>query len=479
MPDPAACFERLGGWSHRVWLDSQSDADRLGRYSFLSADPCLLIEAEGRRVFRTSMRGAGTREAVEGDVLSALRDAIAPFRTEATPGIPPFQGGFAGYIGYEFGGTLEKLPRAPGGGLGIPDLAMGLYDWTLAWDHLEKRAWLISTGIPERREARRHHAEARMTEVLNRLRQSPQASDRTRASTDDSPVMPAAAARGRGAELSSSLSHAEYLDVVRRVREYINAGDIYQANITQRFRMAVDEEPWALYGRLRAQNPAPFSAFLEFGDLAIASVSPERFLRLTSAGQVEARPIKGTRPRGSTPADDDVLAQELLGSGKDRAEHVMIVDLMRNDLSRVCQTGTVRVPELFALEKYATVHHLVSTVTGELRPDCDAIDLLRATFPGGSITGAPKIRAMEIIAELEPVRRDVYCGTIAYLALSGALDASIVIRTALIKDGQAYCSAGGGIVADSEPEAEYVESWNKARGLLEVLGATLPAGYDA
>ena len=476
MPDPAACCERLAGWSHRMWLDSGSDAARLGRYSFLSADPCLTIEAEGHRVFRTSRHDGGNREAVGSDALHALREAMAPFRTDPVPGLPPFQGGLAGYVGYEFGGTLEKLSPPPGDGLGVPDLAFGLYDWTLAWDHLQKRAWLVSTGIPEDGPARRRRAEARMADVLDRLRGSP-GGVATRPSPDDPHGAPPDAAGPRDGELSSSLSHAEYLAIVRRVREYILAGDVYQANIAQRFRIAIDEDPWTLYGRLRARNPAPFSAFLEFGELVIASVSPERFLRLTSTGHVEARPIKGTRPRGSTPAGDDELARELLHSGKDRAEHVMIVDLMRNDLSRVCETGSVRVPELFALEKYATVHHLVSTVTGELRRGCDAVDLLRATFPGGSITGAPKIRAMEIIAELEPVRRDAYCGTIAYLALSGALDASIVIRTALIKDGQAYCSAGGGIVADSDPEAEYAESWNKARGLLDVLGAARPAGY--
>ncbi len=427
----------------------------------------MIVEAEGHGVFMT-MPANGVREAVAGDALGALRQVLAPFKAAPVPGLPPFQGGFAGYIGYEFGSTLERLSPPPSDGLGIPDLALGLYDWTLAWDHLERRAWLISTGLPEHGEARRRRAGLRMVEVLERLHG---VGTTSASALGQQPALAANLVRQRETELSSSLSHDEYLDVVRRVHEYILAGDIYQANITQRFRMAIDEDPWTLYKRLRANNPAPFSAFLEFGSLAIASVSPERFLRLASDGVVEARPIKGTRPRGVTNDDDEALAQELLHSEKDRAEHVMIVDLMRNDLSRVCATGTVRVPELFALERYATVHHLVSTVTGELRPDCDAIDLLRATFPGGSITGAPKIRAMEIIAALEPVRRDVYCGTIAYLGLDGALDASIVIRTAVIKDGQAYCSAGGGIVVDSEPEAEYIESWNKARGLLDVLGA--------
>src|SRR5687767_12605040 len=388
IPDPAACCERLAGWSHRIWLDSGSDAVRLGRYSFLSADPSMIVEAEGRNVFRTVLPN-GIREAVAGDALAELRRVIAPFRTEPVPGLPPFQGGFAGYLGYEFGSTLERLPPPPSDGLGIPDLTFGLYDWTLAWDHFERRAWLISTGLPEHGAARRSRAELRMAEVLDRLggaEAAPASASGQEAALVANPVRP------RETELSSSLSHDEYLDVIRRVHEYILAGDIYQANITQRFRMAIDEDPWTLYTRLRASNPAPFSAFLEFGGLAIASVSPERFLRLTSDGVVEARPIKGTRPRGATADDDEALAQELLNSEKDRAEHVMIVDLMRNDLSRVCATGTVRVPELFALERYATVHHLVSTVVGEMRSGCDAVDLLRATFPGGSITGAPKIR---------------------------------------------------------------------------------------
>ena len=436
----------------------------------------MVIEAAGHEVFRTMMRD-GSREAVGRDALSTLREVIAPFRIAPLPGLPPFQGGFAGYIGYEFGSTLEKSSPPPTEGLGIPDLALGLYDWTMAWDHLEDRAWLISTGLPEHGASRQQRAELRMAEVLDRLRGVPARRASGSAASIRQPAPATDPVKQREAELHSSLSHDEYLAVVRRVQEYILAGDVYQANITQRFRVAVEEDPWPMYLRLRAGNPAPFSAFLEFGELAIASVSPERFLRLTNHGHVEARPIKGTRPRGATSGDDDALAQELLHSEKDRAEHVMIVDLMRNDLSRVCVTGSVRVPELFALERYATVHHLVSTVVGELRPECDAVDLLRATFPGGSITGAPKIRAMQIIAELEPVRRDVYCGTIGYLSLTGALDASIVIRTALIRDGQAYCSAGGGIVIDSEPEAEYVESWNKARGLLDVLGAAMPAGY--
>jgi para-aminobenzoate synthetase component 1 len=254
------------------------------------------------------------------------------------------------------------------------------------------------------------------------------------------------------------------------VREYIVAGDIFQANLSQRFQGSLPEAPFDLYRRLRRRNPAPFAAYLAFGDLAVLSASPERFLRLDQERRlVETRPIKGTRPRGLGPMHDAALGRALAESEKDRAENVMIVDLLRNDLSRVCRPGTVRVPELFALEHHPTVHHLVSTVVGELEPGADAFDLIRAAFPGGSITGAPKVRAMEIIAELEPTQRGVYCGSIGYISATGAMDTSIVIRTYLALEGQVYFQAGGGIVADSDPELEYRETLDKARGLIETL----------
>ena len=270
--------------------------------------------------------------------------------------------------------------------------------------------------------------------------------------------------------LRSTFTRRGYLDAVARVREYIVAGDIFQANLSQRFQTRLPVPPFQLYQQLRQRNPAPFSAYLDFGELQVLSASPERFLRLDQERrEVETRPIKGTRPRGLGPMHDAALGRALAESEKDRAENVMIVDLLRNDLSRVCRPGTVRVPELFALEHHPTVHHLVSTVVGELEPAADAIDLLRATFPGGSITGAPKVRAMEIIAELEPTQRGVYCGSIGYLSASGAMDTSIVIRTYLVLRGQVYFQAGGGIVADSDPELEYRETLDKARGLIETL----------
>jgi para-aminobenzoate synthetase component 1 len=332
---------------------------------------------------------------------------------------------------------------------------LGLYDWVIAWDHLEEKAWIISTGIGEVGRGRHdERAAARLSWVQDRLA-SP-----APAIVDQPTAAPAPL---------SNFSRHEYEAVVRRVREYIAAGDVYQVNIAQRFRTSFTGSPLALYRRLRARNPAPFGVYFDFGG-TVLSISPERFLRLEPATRIaEARPIKGTRPRGASPDRDSALARELLASAKDRAENVMIVDLLRNDLGKVCRTGSISVANLFALETHPTVHHLVSTVTGVLREDADAFDLLRAAFPGGSVTGAPKIRAMEIIAELERAPRGVYCGALGYIAATGAMDLNIPIRTVLLKDGQATFHAGAGIVWDSDPTAEYQETLAKAATIAEAL----------
>jgi len=273
--------------------------------------------------------------------------------------------------------------------------------------------------------------------------------------------------------LRSTFTGRGYLSAVQRVREYILAGDIFQANLSQRFEAPMLEPPLAFYRRLRRENPAAFGAFLACDDVTVLSVSPERFLWLRGA-QVETRPIKGTRPRGLGPMHDQALGRELTESEKDRAENVMIVDLLRNDLSRVCRPGSVRVPELFTLEQHPTVHHLVSTVLGELNPGVSATELLRATFPGGSITGAPKVRAMEIIAELEPTERGLYCGSIGYISHSGPMDTNIAIRTCVVRNGRIYFSGGGGIVADSDPEHEYRETLHKVQGIVRTLARRAP-----
>ena len=476
-PDPVACCERLAGVPYRLFLDSAADPERLGRYSFLTADPVAVVWSKGAVTERVSLPG-GERERLSVDALSAVRAMLAPHAAAPVAGVPPFQGGAAGYIGYDLGALLERLPAPRYDDLAIPDVVLGVYDWVVAWDHAAGRAWVISSGLPHEGAARRRHAAARLAVVRRRLagaaprrdgRPAPPALP-TRGRVAPAPSYPVGDADAGGVRgLCSSFTHAGYLDAVARVRDYIAAGDIFQANISQRLEAPLAESPWALYRRLRRRNPAPFAAYLELGDIAIVSASPERFVRVGDERQVETRPIKGTRPRGVGPEHDAALGRALTESAKDRAENLMIVDLLRNDLSRVCVPGSVRVPELFALEHYSTVHHLVSTVVGELAPGADAVDLLVATFPGGSITGAPKVRAMEIIAEIEPSRRGVYCGAIGYLSVTGALDTSIVIRTYLALGERVYFSVGGGIVADSDPEQEYRETLDKAQALLAAL----------
>ncbi|HEU5393445.1 MAG TPA: aminodeoxychorismate synthase component I, partial [Candidatus Methylomirabilis sp.] len=409
-----------------------------------------------------------------------MRDWASP----PVAGLPPFQGGAAGYIGYDYGAVLERVPPTRYDDLAVPDVVLGLYDWVIAWDHLAGEAWLISTGLPAGA-GQEHRARERAAEVGRRLggHRGGGAEGQGGGGWFPPLCLPSRPPRGAAAPsypvtsldaadaigLRSTFTHRGYLDAVARVREYIIAGDIFQANLSQRFQAPLREPPFELYRRLRRRNPAPFAAFLDFGELSVLSASPERFLRLDEGGMVETRPIKGTRPRGLGPMHDAALGRALAESEKDRAENVMIVDLLRNDLSRVCRPGSVRVPELFALEQHPTVHHLVSTVVGRLEPGADAVDLIRAAFPGGSITGAPKVRAMEIIAELEPTRRGVYCGSVGYLSRTGVMDTSIVIRTFVEREGEVYFQAGGGIVADSDPELEYRETLDKAGGLIGAL----------
>ena len=479
LPDPVRCCEQLADLPYRIFLDSATKGAQVGRYSFLAADPVAVVRSKGSRT------ECGARIVPE-DALDAVRELLAPYATDPLPGLPPFQGGAAGYLAYDWGRVHERIPPPRHDDLGVPDVVLGVYDWVLAWDHEVSRAWLISTGMLETSPpARTRRAADRAAVVLERLKSADATAARqvpwplqgcdlpveAEASVvPKAPTYPVAAGwADPRLELRSSFTHAGYLEAVARVREYIFAGDIFQANISQRFDAPLSEPPWSLYRRLRTQNAAPFAAYLDFPEAVVLSASPERFLRVDVDGHVETRPIKGTRPRGVGPEHDAALGQALTASAKDRAENLMIVDLLRNDLSRVCAPGTVHVPELFALEHYATVHHLVSTVVGDLAPGADALTLLRAAFPGGSITGAPKVRAMEIIAELEPSERGIYCGAIGYWSLTGALDCSIVIRTAVARAGRVYFSAGGGIVADSDPEQEYRETLDKARGMIDAL----------
>ncbi|WP_374649955.1 aminodeoxychorismate synthase component I [Dongia sp.] len=449
----AAALRSAGGL---VFFDSALAHESLGRYSFIMADPFHRLVADGARVTLDDAE-------IAGDPFAALARLLARYPLASVPGLPPFQGGAAGSFGYGLRHHLERVPRHRRDDQDIPDLLLGAYDLVVAIDHGAGQGWLISSGYPAADAARPARARARIDWALDLF-------DR---------VAPAPSASAWAIAARPDIGGADHKAMVRRAIDYIEAGDIYQANITQRFRARLHAgiDRLDLYQALRRRNPATFAAFLEFGDIAILSSSPERFLSLRD-GHVETRPIKGTRPRGRNSAEDAALAAELLASEKDRAENLMIVDLLRNDISRVCRPGSVKVPVLWGLESYATVHHLVSVVTGEMLPDKSAVDLLRATFPGGSVTGAPKIRAMEIIAELEPTARGPYCGAIGYLGFDGGLDSNIVIRTYCIKGDDLTFQVGGGIVADSDPALELDESLTKAKALIETLASAGSANSD-
>ncbi len=447
--DPVDLFGVVAHDPSAALLHSAS-ADARGRYSFIGMDPFRRLSCRDGAV-------AIDDRPASGNPFAVLRAELGRYPLTAVPGLPPFQGGAIGYLGYELGRYLEDVPASPADAHDFPEMQLLFCDLVVALDHRRRRAFILSSGHPETDPtARRIRARERLDHAARRLSQM-------------TPMGPPPAPTAPGS-IASDISRAAYETAVRRVIDYILAGDVFQANISQRFvaEMPAGLGPLDLYRRLQAGNPAPFSAYLTLDDVVIASSSPERFLRL-DGDRVETRPIKGTRPRGGSGAADDAMAAELEASEKDRAENVMIVDLLRNDLSRVCRDGSVEVPELCAVERFATVMHLVSTVTGRLREGMTAIDLLAACFPGGSITGAPKIRAMQIIAELEATRRGPYCGAIGYLGFDGALDTSVAIRTYAIRGRRVTFQVGGGIVADSTPSAEYEETLAKARALFAAL----------
>lgn len=459
-PDPEDAFLRLADRPHCLFLDSARRDPRLGRYSFIAADPFDYLEcpADGQRA------------------LDRLAEALGRYRAATLRDLPPFQGGAAGLFSYDLGRQLERLQRPARDEFGVPSLAVGLYDVVLAYDHRDHRAWLFSTGLPEVDPARRHErAQKRLEEMQSRLsvtrRQLARAEPPALASTPRPLELAALAPQHEvpgPAGLTSNLTRDDYLRMVSRAIEYVRAGDIFQVNLSQRLLYPAVDDAVSLYRRLRRRNPATFAAYFDLGPFQIVSASPERFVQVGD-GQVEARPIKGTRQRTRQPEADLFAGDELQASDKDRAENVMIVDLLRNDLSRVCIADSVQVTELCRLESYEFVQHLVSVVRGTLRGGLGPVDLLRGAFPGGSVTGAPKVRAMQIIAELEPTARGAYCGALGYLGFDGACDLNILIRTITAGRGWWQVPVGGGIVAQSQPEQEYAETWHKAEGLLRAL----------
>ncbi|HLS98575.1 MAG: aminodeoxychorismate synthase component I [Porticoccaceae bacterium] len=439
----APLFARLRHLDGAIWLDSGKPRSLQGRFDIITALPQWWLQA-GRDGTRLS-RADGTLEPCAADPFRAADELLA---TQGLVGEShahlPFVGGLMGYWRYDLGSSLLGLPPAPGGEPPLPGMKLGWYGWGLIINHQARRGWLVFHP------ACQPTARERILACLNGAESPPPAPFRLTA------------------PFSPTIPRAQYLAAIAAIAQYIAAGDCYQVNFAQGFAAPCEGDPWAAYQVLRRALPSPYGAYLNWDGEALLSCSPERFLKV-SLGQVETKPIKGTIPRGRTLAEDEDNAVALMNSTKDRAENLMIVDLLRNDLGKHCRPGSIRVPKLFALESFANVHHLVSTVTGTLAPDSTPLDLLRDAFPGGSITGAPKKRAMEIIAELEPSPRGIYCGSIGYMSANGRLDTNIAIRTLTARDGRIHCFGGGGIVADSVAEREYEESVQKVAVLMRAL----------
>jgi len=460
-PPPVSCRlsispERLapliGSWPEPALLESGPGFGAAGRWSILTAWPRLVFQATGNAWEIREPNGDTTRTA--GDPLQALGRylhtyGLADPRETSDPDQPPFQGGLIGFFGYDLAPLLERLPRKAPRDSELPDIRFALYDTVVTVDHLRGDVVLWAHDLLDEGFAATTRRSREWAKALEKR--------------------PAKLARSAAlSPLASNFSYPDYLDAARRSLDYIAAGDVFQVNLSQRFQSVGEPVPLDLYLRLKERSPAPFSAFLQWDGAAVVSASPEWFYQ-TRGDQIVTRPIKGTRPRGATPDEDARLAEELARSPKDRAELTMIVDLERNDLGRVCQYGTVRVSEALTAETFAQVHHLVATVEGRLRAEARPMDVVRALFPGGSITGAPKIRAMEIIDELEPTRRSLYTGAIGYFSRGGTSAFNIAIRTMLVEDLRVTFQAGGGIVADSDPESEYHETLHKARGMRAVI----------
>jgi len=436
-----------------VFLDSAINAHNLGRYSFIARDPFLLFTSKGTEICLKNIEGNHKKE---GNPFELLKDLLAIYSTDKIPGFPPLTGGVIGYFGYDMGCLLESIANKGVDDYHLPDCCVGFYDTVLIFDHQEHKTYIAATGFPEiAKKQRVARAQRRIDELMILLQN----------------VCPLNAPQQAIAieEYTANFTKDSYCAIVAKAIDYIGAGDIFEVNLSQRFSANLTVPPFELYRYLRQINPAPFASYLNFPEVVVASASPERYLLLKD-NVVETRPIKGTRPRGRDEESDKRLREELLHSEKDQAELVMIIDLERNDLGRVCEYGSIRVPDLIRLEEYATVFHLVSTVTGTLSPGKDIIDVIQASFPGGSITGAPKVRSMEIIEECEPTKRGIYTGSIGYIDFNGDADLNIVIRTFVIKDKQVHFQVGGAIVTDSVPELEYLETLDKGRALMNALG---------
>jgi len=459
---PSHAFGRLSHLPYCIWLDSALRPDPQSRYSFLAADPVEVLRVERPMA----------------DPLANAERWLERYATPQIAGLPPFQGGVAGYMAYEFGRCFERISSASHDEFGLPLAVLGLYDVVLAWDHETDRAWLISQGFQEaaNTQSRASLAKQRAEIFLNLLSDTSQSTERPKFGPNFHAMAhgltaPQFETRLGGGWLGNFDSHG-YRDAVQKAIEYIHAGDIFQVNLSQRLLCPARCDSQSLYRQLRCVNSAPFASFFDMGVAQIISASPERFLRVQD-GWIETRPIKGTRRRTGDPTLDRDLANELQSSPKDRSENIMIVDLLRNDLSRIAEIDSLCVDQLCAIETFPFVLHMVSSIRAKLRSNASFGDLISAVFPGGSITGAPKVRAMEIVAELEPTVRGPYCGSLGYASTNGHMDWNILIRTLTASRGWWQFQVGGGIVADSIPELEEEETWTKAAGIVAAIQASL------
>ncbi|MCF6158608.1 MAG: aminodeoxychorismate synthase component I [wastewater metagenome] len=452
---PLEAFCRFTSHTNVFFLDSALPVEGIARYSFLGFNPFLTVKTKGRTIILTDKDGSLTSE---GNPFEHLRELLKQFSLKNINESIPFQCGIVGYFGYDLYRFIEKIDSRTVDDINLPDMFFGFYDTIISYDNLLKKCYVIGVdfGID-------NSIKDKAGQIIRTLKRKTDALPR-QVSTESSLDV------GKPA-LRFNFTREYYLNAVKHIKDYISAGDVYQVNLSHRIETEIGISSYELYKRLRCVNPAPFSCYVAFDDTAIVSSSPERFLYVNN-GRVQTRPIKGTRPRGRNQETDDRMKQDLLSSLKDDAELTMIIDLERNDLGRVCKYGSVKVVERKVLETYPTVYHLVSTIEGDLQEQYDTIDLLKATFPGGSITGAPKIRAMQIIDELEPTKRGVYTGAIGYIGFNGNVDLNIAIRTFITKGKTVYFQVGSGIVADSKEEEEYEETMYKAKALIDSLKYT-------
>lgn len=452
---PVSAYMKLRGDSDHTFLfESVEGGERAARYSFLGIQPSRIFRSRGHQI-TVEDRVGGTEHSFEADPRQALRDVMAPYTAAPQPGLPPFTGGAVGYLAYDGIRLVEEIPETGQDDLGLDDMVFALFETVVAFDNLRHTVMVITNAridADTNTEAAYAAAQQRIDDVEVLL---------ARPAT-----LPGLGAQGHMGGVRSNITRQQYTDAIERCLEYIRAGDIFQVVFSQRFQLEFGGDPFDIYRVLRTVNPSPYMFHIEQGEhLQILGASPEILVRVQD-GTLEVRPIAGTRARGATPEEDDRLADELLADTKDCSEHVMLVDLGRNDVGRVSEYDTVAVTEMMEVERYSHVMHIVSNVRGQLRSDMDAIDALFACYPAGTLSGAPKVRAMQIIDELEPTRRGIYGGAIGYLDFSGNLDTCIAIRTMVVQDGMAYIQAGGGIVADSDPDAEFQETVNKAMALL-------------